>query len=107
MRMLNTPAGDIFGHRLHFDAFSTIHTETIGMRSRFDPLSRAFSKRCVSDENVQRNSVDRRPKRIEISAFSKENQEPLTWSELLPSGHAMAFSHSNLFLDQFCREFGL
>ena len=83
MRMLNTRAGDIFGHRLHFDAFSTIHTETIDMRSRFDPLSRAFLTRYISDENAQRNSVDRRPKRIQISAFSKEKQEPTTQSELL------------------------
>ena len=82
MRMLNTRAG-VFGNRLHFDAFSTIHTETIDMRSRFDILSRAFSNRCVSDENVQRNSVDGRPKRIQISAFSKEKQEPITRSELL------------------------
>ena len=83
MRTLNTRAGDIFCHRLHFDAFSTIHTETIDMRSRFDPLSRAFSTRYISDENAQRNSVDRRPKRIQISPFSKEKQEPITRSELL------------------------
>ena len=83
MRMLNTRAGDIFGHRLHFDAFSTIHTETTDVRSRFDPLSRAFLTRYISDENAQRNSVDRRPKRIQISSFSKEKQEPITRSELL------------------------
>ena len=28
----------------------------------FDPLARAFSNRCDSDENSQRISVDRRPK---------------------------------------------
>ena len=82
MRMLNTRAGGIIGDRLHFDAFSTIHTETIDMRSRFDPLSRAFSNRCVSDENVQRNSVDGRPKRIEMSALKGipgvHNQEGAT-----------------------------
>ena len=41
---------------------------------RFDPLSRAFSNRCVCDENAQRISVDGRPKRIEMYAFSKEKR---------------------------------
>ena len=36
---------------------------------RFDPLSRAFSNRCVFDENTQRISVDGRPKRIEMYAL--------------------------------------
>ena len=103
MRMLNTRAGDIFGHRLHFDAFSTIHTETIDMRSRFDPLSRAFSNRCVSDENAQRNSVDRRPKRIEISAFSKENQQPISQSELLPCNGV--FTYQFVFRTNFAANF--
>ena len=40
---------------------------------RFDPLSRAFSNRCVCDENAQLIGVDGRPKRIETYAFSKEN----------------------------------
>ena len=35
---------------------------------RFDPLSRAFSNRCVLDEQVQRISVDGRPKLIEMYA---------------------------------------
>ena len=37
----NTRTCDIFGHRFHFDAFSTVHTNTvaISMRFRFDPLS--------------------------------------------------------------------
>ena len=96
MRMLNTRAGDIFGHRIHFDAFWSIHTETIDMRSRFDPLSRAFSNRCVSDENAQRNSVERRPKRIEMSAFLSENQEPITRSEVTPF-----WSCNGVFTDQF------
>ena len=43
------------------------------MRIRFDQLSRAFSNRCVFDENPQRISVDRRPKRIEMYPFSNEN----------------------------------
>ena len=40
------------------------------MRFLFDPLSRAFSNRCVFDENAQRISVDVRPKRIEMYGFS-------------------------------------
>ena len=36
---------------------------------RFDPLSIAFSNRCVFDENTQRISVDGRPKRIEMYAL--------------------------------------
>ena len=32
----------------------------------FDPLIRAFSNQCVFDENAQRISVDRGPKRIEM-----------------------------------------
>ena len=37
----NTRTCDIFGHRFHFDAFSTVHTNTvaISMRFRFDLLS--------------------------------------------------------------------
>jgi len=34
---------NIFGHHFHFDAFSTVHTNSIHMCSRFDPPSRAFS----------------------------------------------------------------
>ena len=45
----------------------------ICMRFHLYPLSRAFSNRCVFDENAQRFSVDRRPKRIEMYAFSNEN----------------------------------
>ena len=37
-------------------------------RFRFYPLSRAFSNRCVLDEQVQRISVDGRPKRIAMYA---------------------------------------
>ena len=43
------------------------------MRFRVDPLLRTFSNRCVFDENAQRISVDGRPKRIEMYAFSQEN----------------------------------
>ena len=48
------------------------------MRFRFDPLSRAFSNRCVFDENAQRVSVDGRPKRIKMYAFSNKNA--LVWT---------------------------
>ena len=37
-------------------------------RFGFDPLSRGFSNRCVLDEQVQRISVDGRPKRIAMYA---------------------------------------
>ena len=48
------------------------------MRFRFDPLSRAFSNRCVFIEkaqigNAQVISVNGKPKRIEMYAFSNEN----------------------------------
>ena len=44
------------------------------MRIRFDQLSRAFSNRCVFDQNPRRIiSVNRRPKRNEMYAFSNEN----------------------------------
>ena len=36
------------------DAFSTFHTNTMSVRFRFDPLSRAFSNWSVFDENPQR-----------------------------------------------------
>ena len=42
------------------------------MRFHLDPLSRVFSNRCIFDENTQRIGVDRRPKRIEMYAFSDE-----------------------------------
>ena len=72
-----TQACAIFGHCFHFDALSIVHTNTICMRFCFDPLSRAFSNRCVLNENAQRISVDGRPKSIEMYAFSNENT--LAW----------------------------
>jgi len=65
----NTRAFDIFGRRFYFDAFSTVHTNRIYVRFRFDPLSNVFSNRCVFDENARRISVDGRPKRIEMYPF--------------------------------------
>ena len=51
------------------------------MRFRFDPLSRAFSNRCVFDENAQRISVDVRPKRIEMYGFrALIKPEKVLWS---------------------------
>ena len=44
MHSTNTRTCNIFGHLFHFDAFSTCYADTICMRFRFDPLSRAFSK---------------------------------------------------------------
>ena len=51
MSMLKTHAPAIFSV---IDAFSTVHTNKIRIRLRFDPLSRAFSNRCVFDQNPQR-----------------------------------------------------
>ena len=48
------------------------------MRFHLYPLSRVFSNRYVFDENAQHFSVDRRPKRIEMYAFSNENA--LVWT---------------------------
>ena len=73
------PTWYIWRHRFHFDAFSTVHTNTIWTRFRFDPLPRAFSNWCASDENAQRISVDRRLKRIEMYAF---HENALVWTRL-------------------------
>ena len=86
MRMLQTRACDIFGHLFHLDAFSTVHTVMICMC-----FSRAFSDRCVFDENTQR--VDRMPKRIEIYGLSYEST--LVWTghkRLLILKWAIAFN---------------
>ena len=69
-----------FGHRFHFVAFSTVFAFNTKMICCFDPLSRAFSDRCVFDENAQRINVDGRPTRIEMYAFSNENA--LVWTRV-------------------------
>ena len=53
-----------------FRPFSTVLTNTICMRFCLDLLSRAFSNRCVFDENSQRICMKRGTKPIEIYAFS-------------------------------------
>ena len=73
----NTRFYDILGHRIHFNGFrqfSTAYTNEICMRFRFDILPKAFSNRCLYDENVQRItiSLDGRPRRIELYAFLNE-----------------------------------
>ena len=76
MRMLQTHAPAIFSVTVliltRFRTFPTVHTNTLCVRFCFDPLSRAFSDRCVFDENTQRISVNGRPVRIEMYAFSNE-----------------------------------
>ena len=60
IRMLQTHAPAIFSVIVFiFDASVSIsvHTNPICMHFRFDPLSIAFSDRCVFDENAQRISV--------------------------------------------------
>ena len=73
MRMLQTHALTIFSVivfiLMSFRRFSTVRTDTICMRFRFDPLSGVFSNRCVFDEKAQRISVDGKPKRIEMYAI--------------------------------------
>ena len=67
------PTWHIWRHRFHFDAFSTVHTKTMFLPFRVDPLSTAFWSQCVLDENAQRISVDGMPiKRNEMYAFSNE-----------------------------------
>ena len=41
----NTRAFDIFGRRFYLNAFSTVYTDRMYVRFRFDPLSKAFSNR--------------------------------------------------------------
>ena len=81
--MLQTYAPVIFSVTvfilMRFRSFSTVYTDTICMRFRFDHLSRAFSSRCVFDVNAPRISVDGRPKRIEMYAFSK--RKPISVDE--------------------------
>ena len=71
--MLQKHAPAIFSVIVFFLLCFRPYTNQICMRSRFDPLSRAFSNRCVFDENAQRISVNGRPKRIKMYAFSNEN----------------------------------
>ena len=74
-----TRACDIFSHRFHFDAFST--DNTISMRFHFDhSLSRAFSNRCVFDENAQNIRTDGRPECIKMYAILKRNV--FVWTRL-------------------------
>ena len=64
----NTRFCDILGLGIYFNGFSTAHTNKICMHFRFDILSKAFSNRCLYDENAQRITVslDGRPRRIEL-----------------------------------------
>ena len=71
----NTRVCDIFSHCFRFNAFSTVHTNTICIRFRVDPLLITFSNRCIF---AQRIFVDGRSKRIEMYAFSHENA--LVWT---------------------------
>ena len=70
MHMLQTHALTIFSVivliLISVRRFLIVRIDTICVRFRFDPLSRAFSNRCVLDENAQGIRVDGRPKRIEM-----------------------------------------
>ena len=79
MRILQTHAPAIFlvivFILMLFRPFSTVFTDTICVRFCLDLVSRAFSNRCVFDENAQRICMKRGPKRIEMYAFSKGGPE--------------------------------
>ena len=84
MRMLQTQKALMFLGivfvLMRFQSFSTgtgvgggfTLANTIRRRFCFDRLSRAFSNRCVLDENAQRISVGGTPKRLEM-----EPKEPV------------------------------
>ena len=76
MLATNTRTCDDFGHR--FDSVCFRQSTLIRHVCVF--VSRAFSNRRVFDVNVRCISVDGRPKRIEMYAFSKENT--LVWMGL-------------------------
>ena len=78
----STRACDNFGHRFHFDAFSTVLINTICLRFGFDPLSTAFSNLLIFDENG-------RPKRIGMYAFSKRKRTSM--DRALVNGSTLAF----------------
>ena len=80
-----------------FDAFSCLHQYNTCVRFRFDPLSRAFSNRCVFDENAECISVDGRAKRIEMYAFSNENA--LVWTSLVACVACVVTGYEHLNLD--------
>ena len=74
MHMLQTHAPAILPVIVFILMLFPPSTNTICMRFRFDPLSRAFSNRCVFNENAQRISVDGRPNLIEMYGFSSVDQ---------------------------------
>ena len=88
--------------------FSTFYTNAI-VCFPFDPLSRAFSNRCVFDKNAQRISVDETSERIEMYAFSDKiastwtgrKTASLTFTDLHPPSSTSislfcTFIHPNL-----------
>ena len=81
MHMLQTHAPVILSDIAFILMLFRPSTNTIRMRFRFDPLSRAFSSLCIFDENAQRVSVDVRPKRIEMYGFrALIKPEKVLWS---------------------------
>ena len=71
--ILTMRACDIFGHHFSFDAFSTVHTNAICTRFRFDHFQERFQINAFSMKTLMGISADGRPKRIEMFAFSNEN----------------------------------
>ena len=69
-----TRSCDIFGHPFHSIRLrpSTL-IRYVCISVLIHLVSKAFSNRCVFDENSQHISADGRPKRVELYAFSNEN----------------------------------
>ena len=68
----------IFFTLMRFRPFLTVHTNTICMRFSFDSLSKAFLNGYIFHENAQHISVEGRPERIQMYAFS--NNDALMWT---------------------------
>ena len=64
-----------FRSSFSLDTSSTVYTliRYVSISVLIHLVSKAFSNRCVFDENSQHISADGRPKRVELYAFSNEN----------------------------------
>ena len=91
----NTRACDICSHTFHFVLLRFRPSRLIRfVRFRFDPLPRAFSNRCVFDENALRISVDERLKRTEMYLPAK------TAVSAAKSAEKQLFSQANVFVQE-------
>ena len=102
-----------FRSSFHFDAFLSVHTNTVCLRFCFDPLLRAFSNRCVFDENAQCVRVDGRPKPWEMILWSLrfhdgDGHQNLAWklnlfsiSNAITPTHLLCQMQENSFWAEF------